>query len=157
MDPSPGTSNHRKQKPAAQNDGERDSNVWPLSGKPYFYVVLRKSHIEKTFRMHFPFSFSEKLPVAKIPAKIVYGGKVWDLPYIGNQGPTNCRLENQAWEKFVAENKLEVGDACVFELMEGRSNSTGIKLRLQILKDEFPTELKDKAEGYKPNNPICID
>ncbi|KAI7741318.1 hypothetical protein M8C21_024840 [Ambrosia artemisiifolia] len=158
MDPSPNTSSHQKQKPADQDGGERDPDFWPLSSKkPYFNVVIKNTHLGKTFRMSIPRGLYEKLPAAKIPAKIVYKGKVWDLFYIGNQGAINCRFENQTWERFATENKLEVGDVCVFELMQGCSNSTSIKFRLQILKDEFPTELVEKAEGFRSDNPICID
>ncbi|KAI3703575.1 hypothetical protein L1987_73762 [Smallanthus sonchifolius] len=154
MDPSPSNVDRRMKKPA---DHQRDPDFWPLSGKPYFYVVLRNSHLAKTYRMNIPRNLAEKLPVARVPAKIVYRGKVWDLLYLGDQGITNCRLENQTWAKFVTDNNLEVGDACVFELMEGNSNSKSIKFKLQILKDEFPTELVDKAEGGNVNNPISID
>ncbi|KAI3828572.1 hypothetical protein L1987_02676 [Smallanthus sonchifolius] len=154
MDPSPSIVDCRMKKPAVH---QRDPDFWPLSGKPYFYVVLRNSHLGKTYRMTIPRNLAEKLPVARIRAKIVYRGKVWDLLYLGDQGITNCRLENQTWAKFVTDNNLEVGDACVFELMEGNSNSKSIKFKLQILKDEFPTELVEKAEGGNVNNPISID
>ncbi|KAD6453770.1 hypothetical protein R6Q59_015556 [Mikania micrantha] len=157
MDPSPSIFDQQKQKPAAQTDGESDPDVWPLSGKPYFYVVLRNLHLSKTFRLTIPRHLSENLPVARIPAKIVCGGKVWDLQYLGNQGLTNCRLENQKWGEFVTDNNLKAGDACVFELTEGSSNSKRIKFRVQILRDEFPNELGDKATGSKADNPISID
>lgn len=104
-----------------------------------------------------PRHLSVNLPAARISAKITYRGKVWSLPYLGNQGVSNCRLENQAWAKFAIENNLEVGNVCVFELTEGGPSSTSIKFKLQVFKDEFPTELSEKAKGCNANNPISID
>ncbi|KAK9065656.1 hypothetical protein SSX86_015057 [Deinandra increscens subsp. villosa] len=150
MDPSPSTRDH-------QTDGERDPDTWPLSGKPYFCVVLKASHLANTFKMFIPRFLSEKLPVGEIPAKIMYRGKVWDLLYLGDQGISHCRLEKETWGKFATDNNLAVGNACVFELTEGRPESTSIKFKVQILKDSFPTELEDKAEGGKFENPITIE
>ncbi|KAK1417810.1 hypothetical protein QVD17_26944 [Tagetes erecta] len=153
MNPSPSTVDQRMKNLAM----ETDPDFWPLSGKPYFYVVLKHSHLGKTYRLTIPRHLSENLPVARIPAKIVYRGMVWNLLYLGNQGVSNCRLENQTWANFATANNLEVGDVCVFELTEAGPKSTSINFKLQIFKDEFPTELSEKAEGCDVNNPISID
>ncbi|XP_076937802.1 B3 domain-containing protein Os04g0386900-like [Bidens hawaiensis] len=146
-----------KQKPAAQTDSQRDPDFWPLSEKPYFHVVLSVFHLTTVFRMSIPRDLSQNLPVAKVPAKIVYQGKVWDLLYLGDQGVGRCKLEKRTWAKFATDNKLNVGDACVFELMEGGPNSASIKFRVQVLKDDPPAELLDKVEGSHENSPITID
>lgn len=131
-----------------------DAEFWSLSGKPFFYVVLSRAHLAKRFQLLLPHKLSEKLPATRVPATIICRGKAWDLEYLGDQ--VTKRFKNQSWGEFVAGNKLGIGDACVFELMEGGSSSSRIKFRVQILRDKFPAELMEKAEGNK-NNPINID
>lgn len=82
---------------------------------------------------------------------------MWDMDYLGHYHQSNKMFENRTWGKFAKENNLAVGDACVFELMEGDSNSTRIQFKVQILKDDFPSELLEKAEGYTMENPISLD
>ncbi|KAI3505541.1 hypothetical protein L1887_27673 [Cichorium endivia] len=134
---------------------QEDSEFWPLSGKPYFYVVLTKIHLATKFQMAFPRRLTEKLPAAMVSAKIICRGNVWDLVYIGDQGTK--KFENETWEKFVNDNKLGLGDVCVFELMEGGLNCGLVVFKVQILRDDFPCELVEKAEGNNMNNPIDLD
>ncbi|KAL4565075.1 hypothetical protein LXL04_029157 [Taraxacum kok-saghyz] len=148
MDPSPNTQ-------SATAKTHENAEFWPLSGKPYFYVVLNKLHLATRFQLAFPRKLSEKLPAAMVSAKIVCKGKVWDLVYIGDQGTK--KFENETWGKFVMDNNLAVGDVCVFELMEAGFNGGIVKFKVQILRDDFPSELVEKAEGNNMNNPIDID
>ncbi|XP_023755091.1 B3 domain-containing protein Os04g0386900 [Lactuca sativa] len=155
MDPSPSNFDPQKTYQSTIPKTQEDDEFWPLSGKPYFYVVLNKLHLATRFQMTFPRRLSEKLPVAMVSAKIVCRGKVWDLVYIGDQGTK--KFENQTWEKFVIDNNLAVGDVCLFELMEGSVNGGIVKFKVQILRDNFPSELVEKAEGHNMNNPIDIE
>ncbi|KAL7591411.1 hypothetical protein Lser_V15G32703 [Lactuca serriola] len=161
MDPSPRTGNLQTQKQSAnttekeQLDPQADAAFWPLSGKPYFYVVLGKLIYGRRFQLVIPRELSEKLPTSTVPASIVCHGKVWDLLYHGDQ--TKRRFGNEAWGKFVTDNKLVAGDACVFELMEGSLMSRIVKFKVQILRSGFPSKLLEKAEGFNMNNPIAID
>nr|KAJ0197789.1 hypothetical protein LSAT_V11C700356010 [Lactuca sativa] len=150
MDPSPRTGNLQ-----TQLDPQADAAFWPLSGKPYFYVVLGKLIYGRRFQLVIPRELSEKLPTSTVPASIVCHGKVWDLLYHGDQ--TKRRFGNEAWGKFVTDNKLVAGDACVFELMEGSLMSRIVKFKVQILRSGFPSKLLEKAEGFNMNNPIAID
>ncbi|CAH1429050.1 unnamed protein product [Lactuca virosa] len=161
MDPSPRTVNLQTHKQSAktteneQLDPQADAAFWPLSGKPYFYVVLGKLIYGRRFQLVIPRELSEKLPTSTVPASIVYHGKVWDLLYHGDQ--TKRRFGNEAWGKFVTDNNLVAGDACVFELMEGSLKSRIVKFKVQILRSGFPSKLLEKAEGFNMNNPIAID
>ncbi|XP_024996793.1 B3 domain-containing protein Os04g0386900-like [Cynara cardunculus var. scolymus] len=132
-----------------------DAEFWPLSGKPFFYVVISRAHLAKRFQLLIPHKLSEKLPAARVPTTIICHGKTWDLDYMGDQ--VTKRFQNQSWGGFATDNKLGTGDACVFELMEGGSSSSRIKFRVQILRNKFPAELMENAEGYNMNNPINID
>ncbi|KAI3824642.1 hypothetical protein L1987_06108 [Smallanthus sonchifolius] len=129
-----------------------DADFWPLSGKPYFYVVISNS---KRFQLNIPLELSEKLPTTTVNAKIIYREKVWDLLYLGDQ--VTKRFGVDLWGKFMTENNLAVGDACLFELMEGSSNSRVVMFKVQIFRDDFPVELLEKVEGFCTNNPIDLD
>ncbi|XP_076901744.1 B3 domain-containing protein Os04g0386900-like [Bidens hawaiensis] len=108
-----------------------------------------------TALLNFPPELSDKLPNATIPAQIFCRDKVWDLVYIGDQVIKKFGLES--WGKFMSENNVTAGDACVFELMEGGAKSSVVKFKVQILKDKFPNELKDKAVGSSLDKPINVD
>ncbi|KAI3709819.1 hypothetical protein L2E82_39586 [Cichorium intybus] len=168
MDASPITGNLQTQKRSAKTNDrghpldqsrmhkpQQDTEFWPLSGKPYFYVVLGKLIYGKRFQLAVPRELSEKLPTSTVPAKIVYRKKVWDLVYLGEQNKK--RFGNEAWGKFVTDNNLVAGDACVFELMEGSSKSSIVKFKVQVLRSNLPSELLEKAEGFDMSNPIAIE
>nr|XP_043622595.1 B3 domain-containing protein Os04g0386900-like [Erigeron canadensis]XP_043622596.1 B3 domain-containing protein Os04g0386900-like [Erigeron canadensis] len=133
---------------------EEAAEYWPLSGsKPYFIVVLPNSNPLKPFQVRIPREVSDKIPTTTVLAKIVYQGKEWDLPYLPDRDKK--KFATQAWGKFVRDMDLKVGDACVFELMEIISKGAVVKFRVQILRDNFPSELVEKAEGSE-SNPIEV-
>lgn len=59
------------------------------------------------------------------------------------------------WKNFVMDNDLKIGDAVVFELME--SSNELIKFRVQILRGDFPEELKHKSVGMSSDTPLVLD
>ncbi|KAK9064365.1 hypothetical protein SSX86_015747 [Deinandra increscens subsp. villosa] len=129
-----------------------DAEFWPLSGKPYFYAVIDKS---KRFQLNIPRELTDELPSTTVPAKIVYREKVWDVLYLG--GHVTKTFGIKLWSRFMIENNVTVGDACVFELMEGSAKSQVVKFKVQVLKDDFPRELMEKTEGFCEDNPIDLD
>ncbi|KAL4563648.1 hypothetical protein LXL04_027693 [Taraxacum kok-saghyz] len=162
MDPSPSTGNLQTPKRSATIKDEspipeplEDAEFSPLSGKPYFYVVLGKLDYGRRLQLVIPRELTVKLPTFTVPAKIVYRGKVWDLPYFGDQ--SKRRFGNEGWRKFVSDNNLVSEDACLFELIEGSLKSSIVKFHVHILKSNFPSELMEKADGFNKNNPIAID
>ncbi|KAJ9537360.1 hypothetical protein OSB04_030093 [Centaurea solstitialis] len=135
-------------------ESQGDAEFWPLSlNKPFFHVTISTIHLAKRFQLIIPHKLAEKLPIARVPATLICRGKMWDVEYVGDQ--VTRRFNNHSWGVFVVDNKLGIGDVCVFELMEGGSH--GIKFRVQILRDRFPSELLVKAKGQNSNNPITID
>ncbi|KAL0379948.1 UNVERIFIED_CONTAM: B3 domain-containing protein [Sesamum angustifolium] len=131
--------NVEKQKskfPVKLGSAESDEDDIPyLTGKPFFDVVLAKSHVNPTY--HF---FSDTIAN-------------WNLDYIGNC--TNPRFDPK-WRKFVIDNNLEIGDACVFELME--HSATNIKFKVHILRGELPPELQAAINSRGTvENPIELD
>uniref|UniRef100_A0A7C9D4I8 TF-B3 domain-containing protein n=1 Tax=Opuntia streptacantha TaxID=393608 RepID=A0A7C9D4I8_OPUST len=126
-----------------------DDETEPLSGKPFFHVLLQKSHIVNPLTI--PVKISRMLPSDAVPVVLTHGSRMWDMTYNGNH-PTHKRLDPR-WRTFVADNKLQVGDACLFELMECGST---IKFKVQILRGNFPFELLLRQDGSK-DRPVIID
>ncbi|KAL0464364.1 UNVERIFIED_CONTAM: B3 domain-containing protein [Sesamum latifolium] len=108
-----------------------------LTGKPFFDVVLAKSHVNPIYHFQLPVRITRELPRTTIPVVLRYNRKNWNLDYIGNC--TNPRFDPK-WRTFVDDNKLEIGDACVFELME--RSAMNIKFKVHILKGDLPPELQ---------------
>ncbi|KAL7083487.1 hypothetical protein ACP275_14G166100 [Erythranthe tilingii] len=125
-----------------------------LSGKPYFDVVLSKSHISPTFGLLFPASMIRELPRATVPAVLKNGGKTWNMSYCG--GGVRPKLDSR-WKTFVADNNLKIGDGCVFELME--STGTNLVFKVMIVRGDIPTELQEliDSRGKSGNTPIVLD
>ncbi|KAL0425536.1 UNVERIFIED_CONTAM: B3 domain-containing protein [Sesamum radiatum] len=124
-----------------------------LTGKPFFDVVLAKSHVNPTYHFQLPVRIVRELPRTTIPVVLRYNRENWNLDYIGNC--TNPRFDPK-WRKFVVDNNLEIGDACVFELME--HSATNIKFKVHILRGELPPELQAAINSRGTvENPIELD
>lgn len=128
---------------------------WPLSGKPYFHLIIGKSSVKPQYQMAVPAKLHEIIPSLVIPTVLTCRGKNWKMSFNG----TSARHKKivSGWRAFVDDNNLKVGDACVFELME--CCSTKLIFRIQILRGDIPSELLDKVgfEGESSNAPIVID
>ncbi|KAA8520332.1 hypothetical protein F0562_014588 [Nyssa sinensis] len=126
---------------------------WPLSSKPFFHLLLSKSHVKPSYQLVIPAKFHPVLPCATVPAVLTYLGKSWEVAYIGDRG--SYKKFDTNWKTFAIDNDLKVGDACVFELME--CSRTNIMFRVQILRGDFPPELLARVNGDTSNTPILID
>lgn len=124
--------------------------IHPLLGKPYFHVVLVKSHLNQ---MVLPTKMHPSVPSAVIPAVLVHQEKRWEMTFNGDHR-THKRFDI-GWRTFVNDNNLKAGDACVFELME--CNTSNIKFRVQILRGDIPSMLLDRANGETSDTAIVIE
>ncbi|KAJ4721407.1 B3 domain-containing protein [Melia azedarach] len=126
---------------------------WPLSGKPYFTMILAKSHVQPLYQLTLPAKMTAILPSLEIPAFLTYKGKEWQMVYHGEV----CKGKrfDTNWKKFAIDNKLKVGDGCVFELIE--CSSEKIKFKVQILRGDIPCKFEDKTNGESENMPIIIE
>lgn len=61
------------------------------------------------------------------------------------------------WKAFVLENELNIGDACVFELME--CSHTNLRFKIHILRGDLLPELfaKVNSRGKTSDAPIVLD
>ncbi|KAG5538926.1 hypothetical protein RHGRI_019468 [Rhododendron griersonianum] len=154
--PSNEVENNQMENPQAtpiSNSGKseiKEDEFWPLSGKPYFSVVL--SHTQVNGLLSLPVKIVRALPSSSVLVILSYCGKNWDMVYLG--GHSLKRLDS-GWKTFAHDNDLKVGDACVFELME--SSSDVFRFRVQILRGDFPPELEERVNGETSNTPIVLD
>ncbi|KAJ1386741.1 DNA-binding barrel domain superfamily [Sesbania bispinosa] len=126
--------------------------VKPLSGKPYYHVVLSKSHVSPPYVMGPSAKLYSKLPSQVVPTVLKYGGKSWKMTYNG-QSTDRKRFTCKGWGKFVEDNCLKVGDACIFELME-KSTEEKVIFQVQILRGDLPFKFHEIGESAE--NPIVF-
>ncbi|KAL6874409.1 hypothetical protein ACP4OV_013429 [Aristida adscensionis] len=134
-------------KPCAERIQPR---ILPLLGKPYFSCIMCKSHIQTPFQVVVPRSLAPFLPAATAPATVRWGGRRWEMRFTG--GRQIQRLE-AGWRGFAVESGLRLGDACVFELLDGAA----VVFRVQVLRAYIPVAIRERAGGYTSSSPIVID
>ncbi|KAF8028752.1 hypothetical protein BT93_E1417 [Corymbia citriodora subsp. variegata] len=130
--------------------GGQEDDYWPLSGKPFFDIILSKSHVRPRYNMFFPSRMHTLLPSRDMQTVLAYKDKTWDVILLAK----TKRLDS-SWRQFIDDNHLKAGDACVFELIE--CLSTKVTFKVQILRDDFPAELLAKVSGETAGAPIVID
>jgi hypothetical protein len=59
--------------------------------------------------------FQRHLPEACTIVVLLCRGRLWATSYCGD---LKCKRLDAAWRDFAADNRLRIGDACVFELVE---------------------------------------
>ncbi|XP_050280742.1 B3 domain-containing protein Os04g0386900-like [Quercus robur] len=133
----------------------QENQHWPLSGKPYFDIVLAKSHVKPLYQMGVPAKLHSIIPSLVVPTVLTYCGKNWEMSCNGTQR-THKKFDS-GWRAFINDNNLKVGDACVFELIERSSKK--LVFRVQILRGDIPPEFQGKvsSEGESSNTPIVIE
>ncbi|KAK4738389.1 hypothetical protein R3W88_002086 [Solanum pinnatisectum] len=132
-----------------------NGEYWPLSGKPYVDLILTKTGVKPIYSMYLPKKMTSELPSAgarAVSAVLTCGQKKWDMFYGGVKSGHKFSIE---WRKFVDDNNLKEGDGLVFELLE--CSASKIHFRVQILRGDFPAELKpEDEEGANSDNPILL-
>ncbi|KAG6397532.1 hypothetical protein SASPL_143701 [Salvia splendens] len=126
-----------------------------LSGnKDFFDVILSKTHVTSPRHLRPPSHILPKLPDVKVPLVVRHGDKQWQMMYIGDE--KRPRLESGGWRRFVNDNDLKEGDACVFEVME--SSTQILRLDVVIIRNTMylPPALLSKiqSQGKTPETAI---
>ncbi|XP_058006817.1 B3 domain-containing transcription factor VRN1 [Hevea brasiliensis] len=100
------------------------------SGNPYFMIAMQPSYLH---RLRIPASFMRDYfnKNSGSVALITEDGETWsvDFSYTLCNGRASATLRH-GWKKFVEENHLEVGDVCVFELI----NRIAIRFKVGIFR-----------------------
>ncbi|GAB2216188.1 hypothetical protein Droror1_Dr00023958 [Drosera rotundifolia] len=129
-----------------------EPDIEPLTGKPFARLIISKSHAK--YYMSLPMKLAKLLPSAMVPVELIRARMSWKMTYEGEDFKNSKRLV-AGWKTFVIDNRIEVGDACVLELLE--SSSELIKFKVQILRCKFPDKLLERISGDTMNSPIIID
>lgn len=85
-----------------------------------------------------------EFPPVAVPAVLTHRGKKWTVLYHGDS--KRRHFEFSDWKRFVTDNNLKMGDACIFEVME--SSNVTVRLRVVILRNTgyLPPELDGIGE-----------
>ncbi|XP_021762272.1 B3 domain-containing protein Os06g0112300-like [Chenopodium quinoa] len=144
--------NEEQQLDPVSIDTEEDEEIEPLSGNPMFHVTLYKSHVSSPYQMTIPAAIAHILPHKTAPVTLTRGKKSWETTYFGRH-PTHKRFELSSWKEFVVDNKLRVGDVCIFERMT--LGDEALKLKVQVLRGDFPSILL--GNDGTSDNPIVVE
>lgn len=130
-----------------------DIEYWTISGeKPYFAVVLSKSHVSPKFQMFLPVSIIPELPSAVVPVVLTCCGKSWKTVYYGDR---MAKRFASSWKEFASDNELETGDCCFFELTD--CMPTQIKFKVVIVRGNLPILSSAEGDGKTPETAIMIE
>ncbi|WJX75919.1 hypothetical protein P8452_59402 [Trifolium repens] len=133
--------------PSIRTTNMQTDGIKPLSGKPYFHVIISKSHLRPRYAVGPSSNICSTLPFVAVPTILNCRGKSWEMIYNGQkQGQNRCKqFDTNGWGNFVKDNNLKFGDACVFELMENSKDK--IVFEVQILRGNPPFELSGIGES----------
>ncbi|XVF16196.1 hypothetical protein REPUB_Repub10bG0011100 [Reevesia pubescens] len=114
------------------------------SQNPFFIIVMQPSFLTNTCRMDIPENFARQyLMQTRAEVLCVIDGKTWSMEYNNVAKRYRARLCN-GWKKFSQDNKLDVGDVCVFELVK----STEIRFNVIV----FRSEVADSCQSLDDEN-----
>lgn len=136
---------------AAKNELEEEEEIWALSDKPNFSMLLTKTHVRPLCRLFVPTNMHRVLPSIAVPVILTYRGNNWETIYFGDH--ISKRFDTR-WARFVNDNDLRVGDACVFEVME--CSNTLVRFRVQILRGDFPPELLARVHNGQTSDAAIV-
>ncbi|GER30828.1 B3 domain-containing protein [Striga asiatica] len=94
---------------------------------PFFISVMRKSYVRNKYSMYVPFPFcGRNLPhLGTLSIVLVTNGKEWLVRC--RNAKSRAEFLTIGWRKFVQDNGIKLGDACVFEVAD-RIDSKGNEL-----------------------------
>ncbi|XP_020184539.3 B3 domain-containing protein Os06g0112300-like [Aegilops tauschii subsp. strangulata] len=141
-----------------QQRAEEDEEITPLSGdRPFFTAVMCKTHVQKPYVLIIPTHFQRRLPARRAAVVLRCRGSSWIMSYCGD---TKLKRLDQGWADFAVQNRLQVGDACVFELVSGYAGDGGnreVVLEVQVLRGGGLPEPEDLAtKGDTAEEAIAI-
>lgn len=94
------------------------------------------------------------VPPVEIPVVLTYRGKKWETRSCVYRRECNTWRTLIKWKEFAIDNHINEGDACVFEFTE--YSKTLLKLKVQILRGDFPSQLLSRVDGQTADKPIVV-
>ncbi|KAI4371869.1 hypothetical protein MLD38_010169 [Melastoma candidum] len=135
------------------NEGDESGH---LSGKPFFDVILSKSHLHPLYALYFPSEINKVLPPTEVATAVLTNkDRKWNVEHrmTGSRG----RFDRASWREFVVDNRLKEGDGLVFEVMECTVDK--LEFKVHILRDETPPEIAERlgVSGRRGGGGRCND
>ncbi|KAM3206409.1 hypothetical protein ACQJBY_061856 [Aegilops geniculata] len=131
-------------------DASEDCETTPLScSHPFFTIILSRTHVQKPFQLYIPGRFHKHLPEERTSATLICRGRSWAMRYCGD---LKTKRLDADWMDFAVDNRLQVNDACVFELVTGTREE--VVFQVQILRGGLPKDITSK--GYTADEPLVI-
>ncbi|XP_065871970.1 B3 domain-containing transcription factor VRN1-like [Euphorbia lathyris] len=88
------------------------------SQNPSFTLVMQPSYVNNNV-LEIPSRFARKYLKKNGDATLnILDGRTWSIKYYSSTNSGTCKINSSGWNKFVKDNDLEVGDVCIFELLE---------------------------------------
>ncbi|GMN24726.1 hypothetical protein TIFTF001_000682 [Ficus carica] len=107
------------------------------SKTPHFQIVMQPSYVLSS-RLKIPTQFARQYLKAKACAvELKIGERNWRVNYSSGASTTRSWLTprfNNGWRNFSEDNKLDIGDVCVFVLAEG---GTEVSFDVTIFRANF--------------------
>ncbi|KAI4313557.1 hypothetical protein L6164_026523 [Bauhinia variegata] len=101
---------------------------------PFFKVFMQKSYVSGRSDLCVPLEFAKKYLNFETNNTMVVtlrsvDGRLWSVKYISrlNRGRT-CYELRRGWKQFAADNNLQIGDVCVFELIDRIKLTFGVTI-----------------------------
>ena len=96
-----------------------------------------------------PGRFHKHLPEERTSTTLICRGRSWAMRYCGD---LKTKRLDADWMDFAVDNRLQVNDACVFELVTGTREE--VVFQVQILRGGLPKDITSK--GYTADEPLVI-
>ncbi|MBA0655607.1 hypothetical protein Goklo_008075, partial [Gossypium klotzschianum] len=120
---------YQKQRACTGGGAFRTSN-------PSFSVVIHPSHVGSCSTVHIPEEFGKRyLKKSGEMMLRVADGRSWNVEYErrGRSKGRKAVFGGKSWGQFAMDNELEVGDVCVFELMNENGNLLEVVIHRKLL------------------------
>ncbi|URD87805.1 B3 DNA binding domain [Musa troglodytarum] len=154
--------------PSEPDISDAEEKTVPLSGKPFFSIIMSKSQVQRPYQLivaemcsysfqgasvyqilnAIPKKFWPHLPNTCVPLTLHFKKKIWEMRYYGDRAQ---RRFDSGWKHFANDNNLKIGDCCFFELMDDKN----FTFRVQLLRGDLPAECLNN--GLSSDRPILID
>ncbi|XBI76899.1 hypothetical protein VPH35_070082 [Triticum aestivum] len=131
-------------------DAREDCETTPLSCNHHFFtIILSRTHVQKPFQLCIPGRFHKHLPEERTSTTLICRGRSWAMHYCGD---LKTKKLDADWMDFAVDNRLQVNDACVFELVTNTREE--VVFQVQILRGGLPKDITSK--GYTADEPLVI-
>ncbi|KAI3984617.1 hypothetical protein MKX01_003980 [Papaver californicum] len=118
------------------------------SENPFFKIILQASHIKRDVRVPVAFANSCLRNITRMVITLkISDGRTWEVGYVSRTQTEKAEnMLSKGWCKFVADNHLMEGDACVFELVDKKK----IEMNVHIFRQQktFARKLTPKIRHY---------